>query len=138
MVSRQCDQVMENTRFTRCISLAITCSGTGLNPKVVFTATDADVIKTYVKLGMGVGIIAHMAYEPDIDSDLVALEAGHLFESSTTKIAFRKGMWLRSFMFDFMKDFAPHLTRARVEAAILAETPEDLERVFLNVELPVL
>ena len=110
----------------------------GLNPKVVFTATDADVIKTYVKLGMGVGIIAHMAYEPDIDTDLVALEAGHLFESSTTKIAFRKGMWLRSFMFDFMKDFAPHLTRARVEAAILAETPEDLERVFHNVELPVL
>ena len=68
----------------------------------------------------------------------MALEAGHLFESSTTKIAFRKGMWLRSFMFDFMKDFAPHLTRARVEAAILAETPEDLDRVFHNVELPVL
>jgi LysR family cys regulon transcriptional activator len=110
----------------------------GLNPKVVFTATDADVIKTYVKLGMGVGIIAHMAYEPEIDTDLVAIEAGHLFEASTTKIAFRKGMWLRSFMFDFMKDFAPHLTRARVEAAILAETPEALERVFHNVELPVL
>lgn len=110
----------------------------GLSPRVVFTATDADVIKTYVKLGMGIGIIAHMAYEPAIDTELVGLDVSHLFASSTTKIAFRKGMWLRSFMFDFMQAFAPHLTRARVEAAILAETPEDLEQVFANVELPVL
>lgn len=110
----------------------------GLNPKVVFTATDADVIKTYVKLGMGVGIVAHMAYEPSIDTDLVALDVSHLFASSTTKIAFRKGMWLRSFMFDFMQGFAPHLTRARVEAAILAETAEEREQIFAQVELPVL
>lgn len=110
----------------------------GLTPKVVFTATDADVIKTYVKLGMGVGIIAHMAYEPHIDTDLVALDVSHLFASSTTKIAFRKGMWLRSFMFDFMAAFAPHLTRARVEAAILAETVEEREQIFAKVELPIL
>lgn len=110
----------------------------GLSPKVVFTATDADVIKTYVKLGMGVGIIAHMAYEPSVDTDLVALDVSHLFQASTTRIAFRKGMWLRSFMFDFMQTFAPHLTRARVEAAILADTPEALEQIFANVELPVL
>ncbi len=110
----------------------------GLSPKVVFTATDADVIKTYVKLGMGVGIIAHMAYEPTIDTGLVALDVSHLFELSTTKIAFRKGMWLRSFMFDFMQAFAPHLTRAKVEAAILADTPEELEAVFADVILPVL
>jgi len=110
----------------------------GLSPKVVFTATDADVIKTYVKLGMGVGIIAHMAYESQFDTDLVALDVSHLFASSTTKIAFRKGMWLRSFMFDFMAAFAPHLTRARVEAAILAETVEEREQIFAKVELPVL
>ena len=110
----------------------------GLNPKVVFTATDADVIKTYVRLGMGIGIIAHMAYEPHLDTDLVALEAGHLFEASLTKIAFRKGMWLRSFMFEFMRGFAPHLTRARVEAAITAETPEEREQVFADLELPTL
>ena len=110
----------------------------GLTPKVVFTATDADVIKTYVKLGMGIGIIAHMAYEPSIDTGLVALDVSHLFASSTTKIAFRKGMWLRSFMFDFMAEFAPHLTRARVEAAILAETLEEREKIFAKVDLPVL
>ena len=110
----------------------------GLHPTVALEAIDADVIKTYVKLGMGVGIIAHMAYEPLVDSDLVALDVSHLFQTSTTRIAFRKGMWLRSFMFDFMQTFAPHLTRARVEAAILADTPEALEQIFANVELPVL
>ena len=63
----------------------------GLAPKVVFTATDADVIKTYVRLGLGIGIVAHMAYDPVLDHDLVAIEAGHLFESSVTSIGFRKG-----------------------------------------------
>ncbi|PTQ89591.1 HTH-type transcriptional regulator CysB [Agitococcus lubricus] len=110
----------------------------GLSPKVVFTATDADVIKTYVKLGLGIGIVAHMAYEPAIDNDLVALDVSHLFPSSTTKIAFRRGMWLRSFMFDFMQTFAPHLTRARVESAILADTADEVEQIFADVNLPVL
>ena len=63
----------------------------GLIPKVVFTATDADVIKTYVRLGLGIGIVAHMAYDPEADSDLVALEAKHLFKSSITSIGFRRG-----------------------------------------------
>src|SRR5690606_34564134 len=58
----------------------------GLTPKVVFTATDADVIKTYVRLGLGIGIVAHMAYDPDEDSDLVAIEARHLFKSSVTSL----------------------------------------------------
>src|SRR5690606_5813901 len=58
----------------------------GLTPRVVFTATDADVIKTYVRLGLGIGIVAHMAYDPEVDSDLVALEARHLFKSSVTSI----------------------------------------------------
>ncbi|MGB2336776.1 MAG: HTH-type transcriptional regulator CysB, partial [Alcanivorax sp.] len=90
----------------------------GLEPKVVFTAADADVIKTYVRLGMGVGIIAHMAVDPVEDKGLVALDAGHLFESSTTRIGFRKGTFLRGFMYDFLEAFAPHLTRDRVDAAI--------------------
>ena len=60
----------------------------GLDPKVVFTAADADVITTYVRLGMGVGIIAHMAVDAVEDKGLVALDASHLFESSTTRIGF--------------------------------------------------
>ena len=109
----------------------------GLTPNVVFTATDADVIKTYVKLGLGIGIIAHMAYEPDKDTDLLALDAGHLFEPSTTKIAFRKGMWLRGFMLAFMEEFAPHLTRDRIEAVLEAEDTAGQESVFKGIKLPV-
>ena len=56
----------------------------GLAPKVVFTATDADVIKTYVRLGLGIGILADMAYHEELDSDLVSIDASQLFESSTT------------------------------------------------------
>ena len=59
----------------------------GLTPKVkVFTATDADVIKTYVRMGIGVGVIAGMAMDNDQDEDLVAIDAGHLFGASTTSI----------------------------------------------------
>lgn len=111
----------------------------GLTPQVVFTATDADVIKTYVRLGIGVGIIASMAFEPARDSqDLVALDAGHLFENSTTSIGFRKGTFLRGFMYDFMQEFAPHLTRERVEAALQAHSRDELDEMFRNVELPQL
>ena len=83
----------------------------GLQPKVVFTAADADVIKTYVKLGLGVGIVASMAYNIGLDQELTSLDASHLFEASTTKIGFRRGTFLRSYMFDFMRLFAPHLEK---------------------------
>ncbi len=62
----------------------------GLEPQVVFTAADADVIKTYVRLGLGIGIVAHMACDPVLDADLVALDASHLFQSSVTQIGFRR------------------------------------------------
>lgn len=109
----------------------------GVQPNVVFTATDADVIKTYVRLGMGIGIVAHMAYEPGIDTDLIALDASHLFPASTTRLAFRRGIWLRGFMFDFIQEFSPHLTRERVEAAIAAGDTESVEAIFADIELPV-
>src|SRR5690625_2551977 len=67
----------------------------GLAPRVVFTAADADVIKTYVRLGLGIGIIASMAYDETLDTDLLALDASHLFESSVTRIGFRRGTFLR-------------------------------------------
>lgn len=110
--------------------------GQGLTPRVAFTATDADVIKTYVRLGLGVGIIAHMAYVPEADKDLVAIDASHLFESSTTSLGFRRGTFLRSFMYDFIKTFAPHLTRERVDEAIAAHSHGELEAVFRDVALP--
>lgn len=111
-------------------------SSRGLSPKVVFTATDADVIKTYVRLGLGIGIVAHMAYDPEIDDDLVALEAGHLFEPSVTSIGFRKGSYLRGYMYDFIEAFAPHLTRSIVDEVMSLSSKEAQEQVFANIELP--
>jgi LysR family transcriptional regulator, cys regulon transcriptional activator len=108
----------------------------GFTPKVVFTATDADVIKTYVRLGLGVGIVASMAYDADLDSNLTALEASHLFEPSTTKIGFRRGTYLRTYMYDFIQLFAPHLTKLIVEAANKTSNKEELDQLFRDLELP--
>lgn len=85
-----------------------------LQPEVVFTATDADVIKTYVRLKLGIGIIARMAYDPKVDQDLCSVDASHLFEPSVTKIGFRRGTYLRTYMYDFIEYFAPHLTKTVV------------------------
>ncbi|HET8731881.1 MAG TPA: HTH-type transcriptional regulator CysB [Moraxellaceae bacterium] len=112
--------------------------GRGLTPRVVFTATDADVIKTYVRLGLGVGIIAHMAYDPDVDKDLVAIDASHLFEPSTTSLGFRRGTFLRGFMYDFIRTFAPHLTREKVDEAVAAHSRGELAAVFAGIDLPTL
>ena len=109
----------------------------GLNPKVVFTATDADVIKTYVRLGLGIGIVAHMAYDPTVDQDLVAIEASHLFAPSITSIGFRKGSYLRGYMYDFIRAFAPHLERNVVEEAMALPNKEAQEAFFADIELPV-
>ncbi|MFO1425184.1 MAG: HTH-type transcriptional regulator CysB [Candidatus Competibacteraceae bacterium] len=108
-----------------------------LKPKVAFTATDADVIKTYVRLGMGVGIVARMAYDPKQDQDLVRLEAGHLFAANITRIGFRRGMFLRCYMYDFIELFAPHLTRERVRMMERLRTLEEVDALLDDVELPI-
>jgi LysR family cys regulon transcriptional activator len=96
----------------------------GLSANVVLTAIDTDVIKTYVSLGLGIGIIASMAYEPERDVNLQLLDASHLFEPSTTKIGIRKDAYLRGFAYTFIELFAPHLHRREVEAALLARDPD--------------
>ena len=108
----------------------------GLEPRVVFTATDADVIKTYVRFGLGIGIMARMAFDPLQDKDLVAIDASHLFAPSTTMIAFRRGTFLRTYMYDFMELFAPHLTKTQVQAAFAASDQEAIANVFEEVLLP--
>jgi LysR family cys regulon transcriptional activator len=87
----------------------------GLKPDVVLTAVDADVIKTYVRLGLGIGIVATMAYDEQADRDLVRLPADHLFEASTTHIGFRRGLFLRGYMYDFLQQFAGHLKRELID-----------------------
>ena len=108
----------------------------GITPNVVLTAADSDVIKTYVRLGLGVGIVAHMAVDPVADHDLVAIDASHLFESSVTRIGIRRGTFMRNYMFDFIHEFAAHLDRDTVEAA-LESGPHAENALFEHIELPV-
>jgi LysR family cys regulon transcriptional activator len=91
----------------------------GLTPNVVLTAIDADIIKTYVRLGLGVGIVASMAFDQKADADLRVADAAHLFEPSTTRIGFRKNDYLRGYIYAFIELFAPHLTRNVIEMVLL-------------------
>jgi len=110
----------------------------GLTPKVVFTAADADVIKTYVRLGLGVGIIASMAFDPKVDTDLVSLDASKLFRPSVTRIGFRKGTFLRGYMYDFMQRFAPHLTKDMIDNVVAHQgSRTEIQELFKDIELPV-
>jgi LysR family transcriptional regulator, cys regulon transcriptional activator len=89
-----------------------------IQPNIALTAIDADVIKTYVELGLGIGILAKMAFIPERDKHLRMIETGHLFKPSTTRIAIRKNEYLRGYTYDFIELFAPHLTRAVVAKAM--------------------
>ena len=89
-----------------------------LIPNVVLTAIDADVIKTYVELGLGIGILAQMAFDPKRDRHLRSIDASHLFESSTTRIGIGRNSYLRGYVYDFIEIFAPHLTHEVVTAAL--------------------
>jgi LysR family cys regulon transcriptional activator len=109
----------------------------GLHPRLALTAVDADVIKTYVRLGLGIGILAHMAYDPVVDADLVPLDAGHLFEASTTKVCLRRDMFIRSFIYDFIRLFAPHLTRDLIDQAMELREKKDIEALFKGIALPL-
>ena len=93
----------------------------GITPQVALTAVDADVIKAYVELGMGVGILAKMAFDPARDFGLRLIDASHLFEPSTTHIGIRRHAYLRGFVYDFIEMFAPHLARGVVEKTMRGE-----------------
>jgi LysR family cys regulon transcriptional activator len=93
----------------------------GLQPHVVLSAQDSDVIKTYVELGLGIGILAKMAFNPKRDSHLRAIDAAHLFESSTTRLGIKRGAYLRRYAYDFIELFAPQLPRSIVEPAVKGE-----------------
>jgi len=108
----------------------------GFMPKVVFTATDADLVKTYVKMGIGVGITVSVSDESNIDNDLVTIDASAIFHTNTTCIAFRRGTFLRSYMYEFIECFAPHLTRAVVEQAISLKSNLEIAEMFKDIVLP--
>ena len=109
----------------------------GLEPDVVFTARDADVIKTYVRMGLGVGIVASMAADCDDQKDLTALDAQGLFPRSTTWIGFRKDIVLRRYMLDFLQLFAPHISKQQLEQLRQAKSQADLDELFATAQLPL-
>jgi LysR family cys regulon transcriptional activator len=108
-----------------------------LQPQVVFTARDADVIKTYVKLGMGIGIVASMAQGCRRRDGLVALEAAGLFPRCTTWIGFRRDVVLRKYMYDFIGLFAKHLDEPTVRQALALDSQEEIDALLAQFELPL-
>jgi LysR family cys regulon transcriptional activator len=109
----------------------------GLEPDVVFTARDADVIKTYVRMGLGVGIVASMAEDCDDQKDLTAIDARGLFPRSTTWIGYRKDIVLRRYMLDFIRLFAPHITEEQLEQTRHAHSQADIDKLYRDARLPV-
>jgi LysR family cys regulon transcriptional activator len=93
----------------------------GVQPEIVLTAMDSDVIKQYVSLGLGVGIMASMAFDHGRDKGLRAVEASHLFALNTTLLAVRRGAYLRSYAYDFITEMAPEVSRADIERAVTSE-----------------
>jgi LysR family cys regulon transcriptional activator len=108
----------------------------GLELNVALTARDADVIKTYVRLNLGVGIVADMAINPKDDPDLVSIDASHLFAVHTTWIGFQRGALLRPYMYQFMQLLAPHLPRRLIERAAAVDGQAAVDALFEDIELP--
>jgi LysR family cys regulon transcriptional activator len=104
--------------FTGGTLVSKTFSDAGLTPNVVLTAIDADVIKTYVTLGLGVGLLANMAYDPERDAHLAKVDVNHLFADSTTYLGVRKDAFLRGYMYGFIELIAPHFNREAVNQAL--------------------
>jgi LysR family cys regulon transcriptional activator len=90
----------------------------GIATDIVLTAMDSDVIQQYVSLGLGVGIVASMAIEYNRPGGLLALEATHLFAPNVTRLAVRRGAYLRSYTYEFILRFAPELRRSDIENAL--------------------
>ncbi len=101
----------------------------GLEPNVVLTAIDSDVIKTYVELGLGVGILANMAFDGKRDKNLRSIDASDLFEPSTTRIGISRNSYIRSYIFDFIEMFAPHLDHASIQSMLESKKSGNHEHV---------
>lgn len=91
----------------------------GVSPDISMSALDSDVIKTYVELGLGIGIIASMAFNPTKDSALRLLRCEHLFGINTTYIALRRGHYLRSFAYRFIELCSPNLNETVIRKGLL-------------------
>ena len=109
----------------------------GLDANIVFSARDADVIKTYVLMGLGIGIVASMAFEPDDHKNLTPIKIDGIFPRSTTWIGFRRNAVLRRYMADFIRLFAPHIDAEQIDKAASAASQDELDQLFENTVLPI-
>ena len=116
-----------NAGFTGRLHIDEAFAKASIAPNLVLTAMDADVIKTYVELGLGVGIVASIAFDEERDLNLRALDAGHLFAVNLTKLGIRRGSFLRSYVYDFIETFASPLKRELVERAVATAPGEVIE-----------
>ena len=108
-----------------------------LEPNIVFAATDADVIKTYVRLGLGVGVISQMAYDPKVDSDLVMLNARNLFADNVAYIGFTRTLYFRQYMYDFIEHLAPHLSTELIQQAQATKNSDAVRKLVELLDLPL-
>ncbi len=114
-------------------SLLETFERAGLQPDVALTARDADVIKTYVRLGLGVGIVAEVALDAQQDRDLVSIPADHLFPLQTAWVGFSRDGLLRGYMYEFLSLMAPHLTRRLIDRAAGCESQQEVDALVEDV-----
>jgi LysR family cys regulon transcriptional activator len=117
-------------------SLSHAFAEAGVTANVALIARDADVIKTYVRLGLGVGVVADVALDPRHDRGLVSIEAGHLFPVHTTWIGFARERLLRGYMYDLIALVAPHLERGLVDQAARCNGQSEVESLFAQISLP--
>ena len=118
-------------------SLHNTFSSAGFDANIVFTARDSDVIKTYVRMGLGIGIVAGMAFEPDDRQTLAAIPVKGIFPRSTTWIGLRRNTMLRCYMADFLRLFAPHLSSEQIDRAAKAGSQQEVDQLTGSSGLPV-
>jgi LysR family cys regulon transcriptional activator len=115
-------------------SLVQTFVKAGIDFKIVFTARDSDIIKTYVRSDLGVGIIASMAYDKGIDNDLVAIQTNEILPLCSTWVAFHPSLFLRQFMKEFISLFAPHVSKEQIDEAVNRENEKlDPQKVTLPI-----
>lgn len=109
----------------------------GLDANIVFTARDADVIKTYVLMGLGIGILASMAFRPEDHKNLTPIKVNGLFPRSTTWIGFRRNAVMRCYMADFIRLFAPHIDAEKMDKVARAASQDELDQLFRDIQLPL-
>lgn len=109
----------------------------GLKANIVFTARDADVVKSYVRMGLGIGIVAGMAFEESDGQSLARIPAGDIFPRSTAWVGLRKNTTLRCYTMDFLRLFAPHLSDEIVARAIRADSQQEIDQLMDCAGLPL-